>query len=99
EDHDHDDFLSFRVALGAVTDIAAFTENLARVALVHDVYRMKGFVHVPDKAMRHVIQGVGGRFNGYFDRPWGADEPRRSEIVVIGAKDMDAGAITAAMQG
>ena len=99
EEHDHDAFLSFRVVLGAVADIAAFTENLAKVARAHDVYRMKGFVDVPGKAMRHVIQGVGGRFNGYFDRPWGADEQRRSEIVVIGAKDMDADAITAALQG
>ncbi len=99
EDHDHDDFLSIRVTVGAVADIAAFTKNLVQVAQTHDVYRMKGFVDVPGKIMRHVVQGVGGRFSGYFDRPWGADEKRRSEIVVIGGKDMDARAITAALQG
>ena len=70
----------------------------ARVAKAHDIYRMKGFVSVPGKAMRHVIQGVGGRLQGYFDRPWRDDEPRRSQIVVIGAKDLDRQAITAALQ-
>jgi len=96
--HDHDDFASFRVKRDAVGDVAAFTKTLARVAKAHDIYRMKGFVSVPGKAMRHVIQGVGGRLQGYFDRPWRDDEPRRSEIVVIGAKEMDRQAITAALQ-
>ena len=61
--------------------------------------RVKGFLEVPGKAMRHVVQGVGGRFDRYFDRPWTADEPRRSELVVIGLKGLDRQAITTALGG
>ncbi len=97
-EHDHDDFTSFRVGFGTVGDPKAFAAQLGAIARAHDVYRMKGFVDVPGKAMRHVIQGVGGRFYGYFDRRWRDNEQRRSEIVVIGARDMDRTAIIAALQ-
>ncbi len=33
--------------------------------------------------MRMLVQGVGQRFRRDFERPWGADEPRSSRLVVI----------------
>ena len=51
----------------------------------HEIYRAKGFVALPGAAMRLVVQGVGSRFDSYFDRPWRAGEARRSRLVLIGA--------------
>ena len=34
--------------------------------------------------MRLVVQGVGARFDSYFDRPWQDGETRQTELVVIG---------------
>jgi cobalamin biosynthesis protein CobW len=31
------------------------------------------------------VQGVGRRFDSYFDRPWEPNETRTTEIVVIGS--------------
>ena len=39
--------------------------------------------------MRLVIQGVGRRFDSYFDRRWRADETQASRFVLIG-EDLDA---------
>jgi len=35
----------------------------------------------------------------YYDRPWGASEPRRGNLVVIGLKGLDRDAVTAALLG
>lgn len=34
--------------------------------------------------MRLVLQGVGQRFDHFYDRPWQPDEPRRTRLVFIG---------------
>jgi len=34
--------------------------------------------------MRLVLQGVGDRFDSFYDRPWGAEEPRQTRLVFIG---------------
>ncbi len=52
----------------------------------HDILRLKGFLAVPGKELRQVVQGVGTRIQHYFDRPWAAGEARSSRLVVIGRK-------------
>jgi cobalamin biosynthesis protein CobW len=49
-----------------------------------EIYRIKGFVAVPNKAMRLVLQGVGNRFDYFYDRPWQPQEPRQTRLVLIG---------------
>jgi cobalamin biosynthesis protein CobW len=49
-----------------------------------EIYRIKGFVAVPNKPMRMVVQGVGDRIENFFDRPWQATEPRQTRLVLIG---------------
>lgn len=39
---------------------------------------------VPNKAMRLVVQGVGNRFDTFYDRPWKPGEPRQMRLVFIG---------------
>lgn len=95
EEHDHDDFDSFVVALGDVVDPDALEARLLDAVNAHDIYRIKGFVNVPGKARRLVLQGVGTRFQRYFDRDWASTETPRTELVVIGKSGMDRAAIEA----
>jgi cobalamin biosynthesis protein CobW len=95
DEHDHDDFDSFVVALGDVADPDALEARLVGAVNAHDIYRIKGFVNVPGKARRLVLQGVGTRFERYFDRDWATTETPRTELVVIGKSGMDRAAIEA----
>ena len=97
EDHEHDDFESFDIALGEIASPAAFVEQLARVAEEHDILRIKGFASITGKPMRLAIQGVGRRVNHHFDRLWRADERRETRLVVIGQTGLDSAAIAEAL--
>ena len=83
EDHDHDAFDSVSVTL-EVTDRAHLLSALASLVQRHEIYRVKGFVALPGLAMRLVVQGVGQRFDSYFDRAWRSDEARVTQLVLIG---------------
>ena len=96
-DHDHDAFASIVVDL-PVVDRQRLLDILQALVQTHTLYRVKGFVALADKPMRLVVQGVGRRFDSYFDRPWRAAEERRTRLVLIG-QDLDAEALTAALQG
>lgn len=97
-EHDHDEFESFIVEAGSVADPKAFAEKLKTIIADHDVLRLKGFVDVPGKPMRLVVQAVGSRIEHYFDRPWGAGEDRKTRLVVIGLHDIDEAAIATAVK-
>ena len=97
-EHDHDDFESFSVALGPVVNPARTANALAAMADRYRVLRLKGFVEVAGKPMRLVVQGVGGRIDQSYDRPWRADEARDGRLVVIGEKGLDQDAIEAAIR-
>ncbi len=96
-DHNHDDFDSFVVHLEAISDPKELETRIRLATEAHDILRVKGFVHVTDKDMRHVVQGVGGRIQRYYDRPWRPDEERGGRLVVIGQKGLDRTAIQAAL--
>lgn len=83
EDHDHDAFDSLVIDLPAV-DRDRLMACLQTIVQNHMVLRVKGFVAVPDKKMRLLVQGVGRRFDAYFDRPWQADEVPLTRLVLIG---------------
>ncbi len=97
--HDHDDFESFAIRLDPVADPQALAARLRSVIVDHDILRLKGFLAVAGKDMRHVVQAVGSRIAGYYDRPWKADEERAGHLVVIGLKGLDREAIAAAIGG
>jgi len=99
EGHDHDDWESFAVAVPPLADPALLIERLKPVIETHDILRLKGFLAVEGKAMRHVIQAVGARINGYYDRPWKTGEDRCGHLVVIGLKGLDREAIKAGIAG
>ncbi|MDP6603071.1 MAG: GTP-binding protein, partial [Rhodospirillales bacterium] len=66
-------------------------------ARAFDVLRIKGFVDVPGKVSRRVVQGVGARVQGYYDRAWRAGETRTSRLVFIAANGVDQDGIEAAL--
>ncbi|WP_088890676.1 cobalamin biosynthesis protein CobW [Leptolyngbya ohadii] len=85
EDHDHDDDItSVQVILDRAFDPAQLIDRLRKLVQQQEIYRIKGFVAVPNKAMRLVLQGVGDRFDTFYDRPWQPEELRQTKLVFIG---------------
>lgn len=97
EDHDHDDFESFNLALPRLKSPEDLLRKLIPAIERHDILRVKGFLDVEGKEMRLVLQGVGNRLQHYYDRAWAAAEDRRGRLVVIGLKGLDRSAIEAAL--
>jgi cobalamin biosynthesis protein CobW len=95
--HEHNDFESFSVELPEQDSPEALVSLLQNAAETFDILRIKGFASVAGKAMRLAVQGVGARFRSEFDRPWKADEARRTRVVVIGQTGMDRAAISLAL--
>ncbi|HEY9623282.1 MAG TPA: cobalamin biosynthesis protein CobW [Crinalium sp.] len=85
EEHDHDDEVSStHVVLDRSFDPQVLQDQLKALVQQQDIYRIKGFVSVPNKPMRMVLQGVGERFEQFYDRPWQAEESRATRLVFIG---------------
>ena len=99
EEHDHDEFDSFVIAVGEVTDPAALAARVAAVTEKFDILRVKGFAAVAGKPLRLLIQGVGARVTHQYDRPWSVAEVRDGRLVVIGLKGLDRAAVTRALTG
>ena len=95
--HDHDDFITFIVALDETADRDGLLTRIAKTIASHGILRLKGFVAVRGSPARLLVQAVGPRLNSYFDRPWKAGETRGTQLVVIGEKHMDRAAIEAAL--
>ncbi|ODP34382.1 cobalamin biosynthesis protein CobW [Pandoraea sp. ISTKB] len=90
-DHHHDEFDSVMVSASLMAPASRDSVIAALSQLVqnHTIYRAKGFAALPGAPMRLVIQGVGKRFDSYFDRHWRDGEARGSRFVLIG-EDLDA---------
>ncbi len=99
DDHEHDDFESFNIAMGEVASADDLVARLIATAEAHDILRIKGFAAVSGKPMRLAIQGVGSRINHHYDRLWEEQENRGSQLVVIGQAGLDQAAIKAAIVG
>ncbi|MEM9151129.1 MAG: cobalamin biosynthesis protein CobW [Cyanobacteria bacterium P01_F01_bin.3] len=85
EEHDHDDNISsICIELDKSFDPRILVKRLQVLVQQQEIYRIKGFVTVPNKAMRLVIQGVGQRFDHFYDRPWHPEESRTTRLVCIG---------------
>jgi cobalamin biosynthesis protein CobW len=99
EEHDHDDFDSFVVAVAEVSEPSALAARVVALAEKFDVLRVKGFAAVAGKPSRLLLQAVGRRVSHQYDRPWAANEAREGRLVVIGLKGLDRAAVTRALAG
>jgi len=97
-DHEHDDFDTIMVTMGEITDPADLAVRIAHLAESQNILRVKGYAAVAGKPMRLLVQAVGARVRHQFDRPWKADEPRITRLVVIAEHDhVNEAAIRAAL--
>lgn len=89
-DHHHDDDIdSIVVDVTAPHTIESLVAALKEMVAEHEIYRIKGFIDVPNKPMRMVLQGVSHRFDHYFDRKWKDGEARKTSLVFIGDELME----------
>jgi cobalamin biosynthesis protein CobW len=85
EEHNHDDDInSVQLILEQSFTPKDLINKLKQLVEKEEIYRIKGFVNVPNKPMRMVLQGVGDRFDYFYDRPWKGDELRQTKLVFIG---------------
>lgn len=85
EEHDHDeDINSIELILDQAFTPQVLIQQLQELVNEQEIYRIKGFVDVPRKPMRLVLQGVGNRFDTFYDRLWQPDEIRQTRLVLIG---------------
>ncbi|MFP3435438.1 GTP-binding protein, partial [Paraburkholderia sp. SIMBA_061] len=84
-DHEHDDDInSVQLILDEAFEPKPLMEQLQTLFHEAEIYRVKGFVNVPNKPMRLVVQGVGKHLDSFYDRAWENNEPRQTRLVVIG---------------
>ncbi len=84
-EHEHDDDInSVQLILDEAFEPKALMQRLEALFEETEIYRVKGFVHVPTKPMRLVVQGVGKHLDSFYDRAWTSDEPRQTRLVLIG---------------
>lgn len=95
-EHAHDHFDSYVIRIGEV-DADKIQQVIADLIATHTIYRAKGFAAISGKPMRQVLQAVGRRLDAHFDRLWGADEQRQTQLVFIG-KQLDEAVLTAALK-
>ncbi|WP_071517705.1 cobalamin biosynthesis protein CobW [Geitlerinema sp. PCC 9228] len=97
EEHEHDeDINAVHLTFDRAFDPKDLVQRLQNLVQNWEIYRVKGFVSVPNKKMRLVMQGVGKRFTHFYDRPWQPDEPRQTQLVFIG-ESLDADQIRTAV--
>lgn len=84
-EHEHDDEInSVEITLERAFDPLTLTNRLKQLVQQQEIYRVKGFVSVTNKPMRLVLQGVGNRFDSFYDRLWQPEELRQTRLVLIG---------------
>lgn len=99
EAHEHDeDIQSLHFLSDQSFEGSALVARLQQLVKAQEIYRIKGFVAVPQKPMRLVLQGVGDRFDTFYDRRWRVDESPTTQLVIIG-RSLDADAIHQAIAG
>jgi cobalamin biosynthesis protein CobW len=84
-EHEHDEHIdSIVVQIDAPHTPDSLVSVLKDLIASYEIYRIKGFIHIENKPMRMVLQGVSDRFDYYFDRKWKDQEQRKTSLVIIG---------------
>ena len=86
-EHDHDETInSLVLEIKAPHTPKQLVKALGELVAEFEIYRIKGIIHVPNKPMRMIVQGVANRFENYFDRKWKEGELKATRLVIIGEK-------------
>ena len=93
EEHEHDDDINSTFFIAdRQFEPDELVKKLKSLMESQEIYRIKGFVAVPKKPMRMVLQGVGDRIEHFYDRPWRHSELRQTKLVFIG-RELDSAKI------
>ena len=66
DDHEHDDFDTFRITVPKILDVEKFKIVLETLIRENDILRIKGFLRVESKPLNLLVQGVGKRLSVNF---------------------------------
>ncbi|MDC3092969.1 cobalamin biosynthesis protein CobW, partial [Paracoccaceae bacterium] len=66
DDHEHDDFDTFSIAVPKILDVEKFKIVLETLIRENDILRIKGFLLVESKPLNLLVQGVGKRLSVNF---------------------------------
>jgi len=82
----HDTTIETVALSGGDMNSSRFMEWIGRVTQMQgpDILRLKGIIAFKDDPERYVVQGIHMLVEGDHQRPWRADEKRRSRLVFIG---------------
>jgi cobalamin biosynthesis protein CobW len=97
EDHEHDQTINaIQILVDQPFVVNDLLAKLQELVATYEIYRIKGFVAVPDKPLRLVVHGVGSRLDSFYDRPWQPQEPRQTKLILIG-RELPESAISSAI--
>ena len=70
EEHDHDDFESIIFDLNEIEQTEEILNKIKKLTFDHEILRIKGYLNIKNKPMRFLIQAVGSRVRGQYDKVW-----------------------------
>ena len=83
EEHDHDDFESIIFDLNEIEQTEEILNKIKKLTFDHEILRIKGYLNIKNKPMRFLIQAVGSRVRGQYDKVWESHEVKKSRLVFI----------------
>ena len=83
EEHDHEDFESIILNLDEIEDAKEFCKKIKRLTEDYEILRIKGYLSIKNKPMRFLIQSVGSRVRGQYDKMWEPNQIKKSTLVFI----------------
>ena len=87
EEHDHDDFESIIFDLNEIEQTEEILNKIKKLTLDYEILRIKGYLKIKNKPMRFLIQAVGSRVRGQYDKVWESQEVKQSRLVFIAEHD------------
>ena len=83
EEHDHEDFESIVLNLDEIEDAKEICKKIERLTEDYEILRIKGYLSIKNKPMRFLIQSVGSRVRGQYDKMWEPNQIKTSKLVFI----------------
>ena len=83
DNHDHEDFETIVFNLEEINNTDLFINKIKLLTKDFEILRIKGYLSVTNKPMRFLIQAVGSRVRGQYDKMWNIDSNKDSQLIFI----------------
>lgn len=87
DNHDHEDFETFVHNIKTVYSAEQIIKKIETLTKKHEILRIKGYIAIKNKPMRYLIQAVGSRVRGQYDKMWNLDDKKISKLIFIAEKN------------